>query len=66
MRFLWLDLAQEIKVLLGFFTEEEIWVIFAVQQGSTEPKLREITGRSVDYMIIEPDHLGFHILDDTS
>lgn len=42
---LWLGLAQEIKVVLGFFTEEEVWVTFALQQGSTEAKLREITGQ---------------------
>lgn len=28
----------------GVFTEEEIWVIFALGQGSTEAKLEEITG----------------------
>lgn len=28
-----------------FFTEEEIWVIFALWQGSTEAKLGEITGQ---------------------
>lgn len=44
VRCLWLGLAQEISGA-GFFTEEEIWVLLALQQGSTKPKLREITGQ---------------------